>query len=85
MRVDVAPRSVVVAPGVPAVFTVQVFNTEALISGHRIRILGADSEWTSLDKQDLSLFPGSTGIAVLSVNFPRCSPAGLQRVSLEVR
>ena len=84
MRVEVTPRAAVLAPGKPSVFTVQVFNNEDLISGHRIRVLGADSEWTNLDKKELSLFPGTTGVAVLAVNFPAGSPAGPRRVSLEV-
>ncbi len=84
MKVEVTPRSAVLAPGKPSVFTVQIFNTEELISGHRIRVLGADSEWTTLDKKELSLFPGTTGVAVLAVNFPPGSPAGSRRVSLEV-
>jgi hypothetical protein len=84
MRVEVNPRSAVAAPGKPAVFTIQVFNTEPLISGHRIRVLGADSEWTSLDKEQISLFPDTTGVAVLAVTFPMGSPAGARRVSVEV-
>ena len=84
MKVVVTPRRTVLALGRPSIFTVQVFNNEDLISGHRIRVLGADSEWTSLDKKELSLFPGTTGVAVLAVNFPAGSPAGLRRVSLEV-
>jgi hypothetical protein len=84
VKLEVTPRSAVLSPGKPAVFTVQVFNTEEVISGHRIRVLGADSEWTTLDKTELSLFPGTTGVAVLAVNFPPGSPAGSRRVSLEV-
>jgi hypothetical protein len=84
MKVEVTPRSAVLAPGKPSIFTVQVFNNEELISGHRIRVLGADSEWTSLDKSELSLFPGTTGTAILGVTFPAGSPAGARRVSLEV-
>ena len=84
MKVEVTPRSAVLAPGKPSIFTVQVFNNEELISGHRVRVLGADSEWTTLDKRELSLFPGTTGMAILSVTFPAGSPAGARRVSLEV-
>jgi Carboxypeptidase regulatory-like domain len=84
MKVEVTPRTAVLSPGKPSVFTVQVFNNEELISGHRIRVLGADSEWTSLDKRELSLFPGTTGVAILAVTFPTGSPAGARRVSLEV-
>ena len=65
-------------------FTVQVFNTEPLISGHRIRVLGVDNEWATLDHTELSLFPGTTGVAVLVISFPKGSPAGPRRVTLEV-
>ena len=84
MRVEVNPRTAVSAPGKPSVFTIQVFNTEPLISGHRIRVLGADTEWTSLDKEQLSLFPDATGVAVLAVTFPSGSPAGTRRITVEV-
>jgi hypothetical protein len=84
VRVEVTPRTATVEPGRPSVFTIQVFNGEELISGHRIRVLGADSEWTTLDKRELSLFPGTAGVAVLAVTFPAGSPAGARRVSLEV-
>ncbi len=84
MRVEVNPRTCVSPPGKPSVFTIQVFNTEPLISGHQIRVLGADREWTSLDKEQLSLFPGATGLALLAVTFPLGSPAGTRRISVEV-
>ena len=84
MRVEVTPRRAVVVPGQPSVFMVQVFNTEQLISGHHIRVLGTDSEWSTLDRNELSLFPGTTAVAVLGVNFPKGSPAGARRVSVEV-
>jgi hypothetical protein len=85
MRVEVSPRSATVTPGQPSLFTVLVFNNEPLISGHSLRVLGADATWASLDKQSLSLFPGASGVAVLSVTLPKGSPAGPRRVSVEVR
>ena len=85
MKVEVTPRSALARPGQPVVFTIRVFNTEALISGHNIRVLGADRKWTSLDKQTLALFPGTTGTAVLALSFPPGSPAGSRRVSVEVQ
>ncbi|HET9061264.1 MAG TPA: carboxypeptidase-like regulatory domain-containing protein [Acidimicrobiales bacterium] len=85
MKVEVTPRTASAAPGNPVVFTIQVFNTEPLISGHKLRVLGADSEWAGIDQPELSLFPGTTGVSVLSVNFPKGSPAGARRLSVEVR
>ena len=85
MRVEASPRSATATPGQAVVFTIQVFNTEELISGHSLRVLGADSQWARLDKEKLSLFPASTGTALLAVNFPKGSPAGSRRVSVEVK
>lgn len=85
MRVEVSPRSATVTPGQPSLFSVLVFNNEPLISGHSLRVLGADATWASLDKQSLSLFPGASATAVLSVTLPKGSPAGPRRVSVEVR
>jgi len=84
MRVEVTPRAALAPPGQPVSFTVQVFNNQALISGHRIRVLGVDHRWATLDKADLALFPGTTDSAVLTVVLPKGSPAGKRRVSVEV-
>jgi hypothetical protein len=84
MRIQVTPRGTTVVPGRPAVFTIEVFNTEPLISGQRLRVLGVDERWIKLDQDTLSLFPGATGVAVLTVTLPAGIPAGTRRVSIEV-
>ena len=56
--------------------TVRVVNTADIISGHRIRVLGVDPRWATLDQDNLSLFPDSSGVAVLTVTLPAGIPAG---------
>lgn len=65
-------------------FTVSVANSGTLISGHRIRVLGLDPRWTSLDQDRLSLFPDTAGVAVLTITLPRGVPAGRRTVAVEV-
>src|SRR3954466_6041604 len=85
MRVEVIPRRVSVVPGQPVVLTVEVFNTSNIISGYRVRILGVDSEWVSIEGTDLSLFPETSGTAVASVTLPAGIPAGVRRLTVEIR
>lgn len=84
MRVEVTPRRLSAVPGQPAVVTIGVSNNGTVISGHRIRVLGVDPQWASLDQQELSLFPDSSGVAVLTVNLPPGVPAGARTLSIEV-
>src|SRR5258708_1538616 len=77
MRVDVAPRSLTVVPGQPAVFSVQVFNTRTVISGHRVRVLGIDPTWVELDQDQLSLLPESLGVTIVTIQLPKGLPAGV--------
>ncbi|MDP9074099.1 MAG: carboxypeptidase-like regulatory domain-containing protein [Actinomycetota bacterium] len=85
MRLEVDPRSASVVPGRPTVLTVRVVNTGTVISGCRIRVLGVDPRWVQLDQDQLSLFPDTAGIAVLTVTFPPGIPAGIRRVGVEVQ
>jgi hypothetical protein len=84
MRVQVSPRFAIALPGQPVAIAVEVFNTEQLISGHRLRVLGVDSSWASLDKESISLFPGATGVIGLTVRLPKGSLAGTRLMSIEV-
>ncbi len=84
MRVEVSPRSFTVAPGQPAVFSVQVFNTRTVISGHRVRVLGIDPTWVELDQPQLSLLPESLGVTLVTIQLPKDLPAGVRTVGFEV-
>jgi hypothetical protein len=84
MRVEVSPRQLSAKPGSPATITVQVTNTRTVISGHRVRVLGVDPEWISVDASSLSLFPDAVGTAVVTVTLPEGVPAGTRHLSVEV-
>lgn len=84
MRVDVQPRRLSVIPGQPAVIRVSVSNTGTVISGHRIRLLGVDPAWARVDTDELSLFPDTSGVAVVTVTLPAGLPAGVRTLGVEV-
>lgn len=84
MRVEVTPPRLSAVPGSPAVVTIRVLNTADIISGHRIRVLGVDPQWAVLDQDNLSLFPDSSGVAVLTVTLPKGIPAGTRTLAVEV-
>lgn len=84
MRVDVFPEHATPAPGQPVVLTVQVFNSAPVISAHRIRILGVDEKWVSVDHDQLSLFPESTGVVTVTITLPAGIPSGTRRIAIQV-
>jgi hypothetical protein len=85
VRVELAPHRLSVVPGAPSVLTVQIFNTSSVISGYQIRVLGVDERWVSIDNDQLSLFPETTGVAVLTITLPKGIPAGIRRIGIQVR
>src|SRR4051794_25043590 len=84
MRVDVFPEHATPAPGEPVILTVQVFNSAPVISAHRIRVLGVDEKWVTVDHDQLSLFPESTGVSIVTITLPAGIPSGLRRISIQV-
>ncbi|MEY2404142.1 MAG: hypothetical protein QOD38_1693, partial [Acidimicrobiaceae bacterium] len=84
MRVDVFPEHATPAPGQPVVLTVQVFNSAPVISAHRIRVLGVDEKWVTVDHDQLSLFPESTGVVIVTITLPAGIPSGMRRISIQV-
>ena len=84
MRVEVTPRHCSVVAGQSAVITVSVTNSASVISGHRVRLLGVDPRWVTLDQDRLSLFPDATGVVVATVTLPKGVPAGPRTIAVEV-
>jgi hypothetical protein len=84
VRVDVTPLRFSAIPGQPALITVQVTNPRPVISGHRLRVLGIDPEWATLDQDTLSLFPDTSGVALVTVTLPEGVPAGVRHLSIEI-
>ncbi len=84
MRVDVTPEALEVAPGVTTALAVSIFNDAPVIVAYRIRVLGVDPSWTSIDEPEMSLFPDSAGSATILLEVPREAPAGTRRIGIEV-
>src|SRR5581483_3697626 len=70
--------------GQPLVIEVQVFNTEPVISAHRVRVLGVDPAWITLDQDQLSLFPDTMGVVVVTITLPPGIPAGTRQLTVQV-
>lgn len=84
MRVEVSPQRTTLIPGQPVILTVQVFNSTQIISGHRVTVLGVDERWVSVDNGELSLFPDTSGMAIVTITLPPGIPAGTRRVAIQV-
>lgn len=85
MRVDVSPHEVTLIPGLPQRFTVTITNTETVIAGYLVRVLGADPGWVELDAGEISLFPDESREVEITVNPPKGITAGSRRVAVQVR
>ncbi|MDQ1395092.1 MAG: hypothetical protein QOG64_351 [Acidimicrobiaceae bacterium] len=85
MRVEISPQRASVVPGQPLVMSVQVFNSADVISAYRVRVLGVDDRWVTISTDQLSLFPETTGVTVLTITLPPGIPAGTRRVGIQVR
>jgi 5-hydroxyisourate hydrolase-like protein (transthyretin family) len=85
MRVDVTPREATLQPGVPAPITVSIANTETIIAGFTIRVLGADPGWVQLDADDIALFPDESRTIPVLVTPPKGIAAGSRRIAVQIR
>ena len=85
MRVDVGPRSSQAKPGRPLPITVTITNTGELIGGYTLRVLGADPSWVRLERERLSLFPGSSQTVLVHLTIPEGVAAGDRRIAIQVR
>lgn len=85
MRVDLAPSSLELTPGIGQPVILTVTNTESIIAGYAIRVLGADPGWVELPTEHLSLFPDETRVVEIKVDPPRGMPAGNRRLAVQVR
>ena len=85
MRIDVSPRQVSVTPGMPQRLAITIVNTETVIGGYAIRILGADPGWVDLEDDTISLFPDDTRTLTATIEVPRGIPAGNRRIAVQIR
>jgi carboxypeptidase family protein len=85
VRVDVSPRHVTFVPGSPQPITVRIANTETIIAGFTIRVLGADPGWVEMDTDEIALFPDESREVSITVTPPKGLPAGTRRIAVQVR
>ena len=85
MRVTTSASVVQITPGQPSTVTVDVFNSSDVISAYRIKVLGLDQQWVGMTPEDpLPLFPGTSGVAILTITLPKGIPAGVRRAEIQV-
>jgi hypothetical protein len=65
-----------ITPGRPAVFQIEVTNTDEIIDGVTVSIDGLDPGWVGLDQPVVRLFPDATGTLTVRLDLPRTYPAG---------
>lgn len=85
MRVEVTPNRAEIAPFRPVIVTVKITNTENVIGGYTVRLLGADPSWVELPEEQISLFPDEVRIVTVLIKPPAGLPAGERRVTVQVR
>ena len=85
MRVDVSPRHVTFVPRSPQPITVTISNTETIIAGFTIRVLGADPGWVEMDTEEIALFPDESREVSIMVTPPKGLAAGTRRIAVQIR
>ena len=68
MRID--PEEQTVDPGVPAVFTIHVVNQSGVVDRVALDVLGSAAAWSTTDPPAVALFPGTDGVATLTIVAP---------------
>jgi len=87
MKVRVEPTRADIGPVGPAVFSVEIYNPDAVIRSYELAVLGVDPSWCRIAADEgsgLALFPDSTGYATVVVDLPPDLPAGPQHLALQV-
>ncbi len=85
MRVEISPSRLVATPGQPQPLVITISNTDDVIGGYALRILGADPSWVKLEESEVSLFPEETGVFTAEVTVPHGMEAGERRIAVQVR
>jgi hypothetical protein len=85
MRVEVEPRRADIKPYEPVTITVTITNTETIIGGYTVRLLGADPSWVVMPDEQISLFPDEVRIVTIVLRPPAGLAAGARRIAVQVR
>ncbi|MGW2781663.1 COG1470 family protein [Streptomyces populi] len=77
--------AVTVEPGGRTEVPLQIRNSGSTVEEYRFEVVGPVAAWATVEPASLSLFPGSTGTAVLALSPPRSSEALAGDVPFGVR
>ncbi len=77
--------SVVVEPGGEAELPVQVLNSGTTVEECRFEVVGPCADWTTVEPETLSLYPGATGAAIVKLRPPRSPRTAPGEIPLGLR
>lgn len=75
----------VITPGETGTITVTVFNSTDIVEAYTFEVLGALAPWTFAEPARISLYPGTSGNVVLSIEPPRSPEVPVGEVPVGVR
>ncbi|MGW1258298.1 COG1470 family protein [Streptomyces sp. NPDC002513] len=77
--------SVTVEPGGEADLAVQVLNSGTIVEECRFEVVGPCADWATVEPESLSLYPGATGSATVTLRPPRTSQVAPGETPLGLR
>ncbi|WP_211121819.1 hypothetical protein [Streptomyces yatensis] len=77
--------SVAVEPGGEAELPVQVLNSGTTVEECRFEVVGPCADWTTVEPETLSLYPGATGTATVKLRPPRSPRTAPGEIPLGLR
>ena len=84
MRLEVGPAEVDASVDEPIVLQVEVYNSRPVIDGFRATLLGLGDQPFTSEPPELSLFPESSGVMLLTFTLPHSFPAGSRVIGVKV-
>lgn len=84
MRLEVSPAELDVTVGEPVVLQVEVYNSRSVIDGYRPTLLGLPEQPFTSDPPELSLFPETSGVMLVTFTLPVTFPAGSRVIGVKV-
>ncbi|MFJ8788703.1 hypothetical protein [Streptomyces sp. NPDC102462] len=82
---SVDESSVTVEPGGAAELPVRVLNSGTTVEECRFEVVGPCAEWTTVEPESLSLYPGASGTATVTLRPPRSSQVSPGETPLGLR
>ncbi|HVF14949.1 MAG TPA: carboxypeptidase-like regulatory domain-containing protein [Acidimicrobiales bacterium] len=84
MRLEVNPTELDATVGEPIVLQVEAYNSRSVIDGYRATLLGLPRQSFTSDPPELSLFPETRGVMLLTFTLPPTFPAGSRVIGVKV-